>query len=176
MSGTNLMATQAALTGLATSSMAAVSLTPLTLATDSPVFHEPSSGHSTRYVIVGTAAAALGTVLAGGCSDPRPAPIANESAIPPNQSHCTPGSTSAYCTSQREVLNEMIRMREEGHHSDQSLFAILGAVAVVGAVGAFFLGRRRGRKKAERAAQEQANQAQQQPPANQDGTTKVDNK
>lgn len=178
MSGTNLIATQATLTGLAASSMASASLTPMTLATTTPELYETGPRSTSRYVIAGTTMAALGTVLVG-CGEPRPAPIANESTIPPNQSTCAPGSRSPYCQGQREVLAEMQHMREEGHHSDQSLFFISGGLALaLGITVGLVVGMKRGRKKAERAAaQQQEVQAQQPPPADQpNGTPKAENK
>jgi len=175
MNGTPLLATQATMAGLTTNALATAAINP-TLTSPPLELSESRSPSSSRFLLAGTAAVALGSLLAG-CGEPRPAPIANESAIPPNQSNCTPASSSPYCTGQREVLAEMHRMREEGHHSDQSLFVILGAVALIGTVSAFFLGRRRGRKSAEKAAAaQQQTQTPPAEPAQTNGPAKTDNK
>ncbi len=88
---------------------------------------ETSSERSSGYVLTGSLATiALGTVLAGCRSDPAPAPITHESTLPPNQGSCRPGSRDPFCQGYKASVQEMRHEREEGHHTDQSLFLLEG--------------------------------------------------
>jgi hypothetical protein len=94
-----------------------------------------------------TAAVALGTVLAGCRSDPAPAPIPHESALPANQGNCPPNSRDPFCQGYKASVEEMRHHREEGHHTDQALTGILVGLAIfVVAVPTSLIIWKRGRK------------------------------
>lgn len=126
-----------ALTGMATMEAANLGLqTDSALAASIPLEGLSDDGGTgrSRYLLVGVGLAAT----LAGCSEPQPAPIAHETQLPPNQRPCSPGSQSPYCQHQALVLSEMRTMREEGHHTDQTLFLILGLVTLLSAVGNVF--------------------------------------
>lgn len=123
-------------------------LTP-TLATQAIVLQDTSTGSSSgRYVLASSlAGVALGTVLVGCRNDPAPAAIPHESALPPNQGNCVPGSRDPFCRGYKASVEEMREHREQGHHSDQALTAILlGITVLVIGVPSAIMVVRRGRK------------------------------
>ena len=87
----------------------------------------------------------LGISLAG-CSEPCPAPLRNEFQLPPNQRPCAPGNHDSYCLQGQATLQQMQEYREEGHHTDQTLFLVLAGATIFSTVGAFFAGRRLGKR------------------------------
>ncbi|HEX5037478.1 MAG TPA: hypothetical protein VFX30_10005 [bacterium] len=123
-------------------------LTP-TLATQAIVLQDGSTGRSSGSYVLATSMAgvALGTVLVGCRNDPAPAAIPHESSLPPNQGHCAPGSRDPFCQGYKASVEEMREHREQGHHSDQALTAILLGITifVIGVPSAIMI-IRRGRK------------------------------
>ncbi|HSA59892.1 MAG TPA: hypothetical protein VLJ37_09445 [bacterium] len=109
---------------------------PVSAGTLEPAFFYPSpdvgpSRSSLRYFLAGTAITAVGTALAGCRSDPAPAPIPHESALPANQGNCPPNSRDPFCMGYKASVGEMRREREEGHHTDQALTAWLVGIAIL---------------------------------------------